>query len=551
MSLIPNVFRRILLAGSAAFASLLCLDSVAGSPAPEKTVLVTIVNGTLRGSDKNGAMIFKGVPYADSTSGENRFRAPQPVQDWEGERSATELGPLCPQEKSSMGKNEAIFEWYYQDEPMAENCLVLNIYTPDVKSNAKRPVMFYVHGGGYINGGGGGSGLDGSNLARFGDVVVVTINHRLNAFGYTAFTEDGFEDAANAGHLDIIAALEWVKHNITAFGGDPDNVTLFGQSGGGSKILSLLAMPGAQGLFHKAISMSGAAGLDIDAVDDMAPYVRALKDELGVQEPAALQDLPWNEILDARKRAVASSGLDGARPVIDGRHIDTLPMSAEGLRRHADIPLLLGFTRTESTLFFRSDMRNFSITEDQMRTRMKKVFGIGDAHINAIMEGYRSDNPSMTPSDILIAVASDVQFRIPLENAAITMASAERHAPVWMYNFSWTIPQNGGVLGSPHAVDIPFAFGTLDEAGAMIGAGDSALETSLNMMQAFVNFARHGDPNSERLPHWDPYTAENRAQMIIDASPRVVFDWRGAVRDELSTLKIDPFDRASLYRYQD
>ncbi|MBO0144630.1 carboxylesterase/lipase family protein [Agrobacterium sp. Ap1] len=514
-------------------------------------ITVKIRNGVLRGAQGHGAVSFKGVPYAASTAGANRFKAPQPVADWTGERDATRYGSLSPQ--INTGMSGEIFQWYNQNEPLGEDCCVLNVFTPDLKTDAKRPVMFYIHGGGYINGGGGGAGLDGSNLARYGDVVVVTINHRLNAFGYTNLSHldpVNFGDAANAGNLDIVAALEWVRDNITAFGGDPGSVTVFGQSGGGSKIMTLLAMPKAKGLFHRAISMSGAAGLNVDPAADMEPYVDAFIKELGVDPKnlVAAQKIPMQTVLDARNRAVAAS-FEGARPVIDGKHIVTRPMTPEGLAMHAGVPLLLGSTKTEASLFFQNDMRNFKLTDEQMRSRMRSVFKIEDTKIDAILAAYRKDAPDMTPSDVLVAVASDVQFRRPLTAAAEMKSGAAGQAPVYMYNFTWTIPWGGGVLGSPHAVDIPFAFGTVNEAGEMTGSGDHAMETAMNMMSAFVSFARTGDPNNDRMPEWKPYDATTRASMLINARCIAASDWRGEARREVADLKIDPFNRAALYKY--
>ncbi|MBY3416329.1 carboxylesterase/lipase family protein [Rhizobium laguerreae] len=515
-------------------------------------ITVRIRNGVLRGAQRNGVVSFKGIPYAASTAGANRFKAPQPVVDWTGERDASRYGSLSPQ--INTGMSGEIFQWYNQHEPLGEDCCVLNVFTPDLKADAMRPVMFYIHGGGYINGGGGGAGLDGSNLARYGDVVVVTINHRLNAFGYTNLSHldpDNFGDAANAGNLDIIAALEWVRDNIMAFGGDHGSVTVFGQSGGGSKIMTLLAMPKAQGLFHKAISMSGAAGLNVDPAKDMEPYVNALIKDLGVDPKnlAAIQEIPFQTVLDARSRAVTGS-FEGARPVIDGKHIVTRPMTPEGLAMHANVPLLLGSTKTEASLFFQSDMRNFKITEAQMRMRMGSVFKIDDAKIDTIIAAYRKDAPDMSPSDILVAVASDVQFRRPLTAAAEMKSGAPGQAPVYMYNFTWTIPWEDGVLGSPHAVDIPFAFGTVNEAGEMTGRGDDAMETAMNMMSAFVSFARTGNPNNDRMPEWNPYDETTRASMLIDAGCEAASDWRGAARRAIADLTIDPFNRAALYRYE-
>ncbi|WP_261336565.1 carboxylesterase/lipase family protein [Rhizobium leguminosarum] len=515
-------------------------------------VTAKIKNGILRGVRAKGALSFKGIPYAAGTAGANRFKAPQPVADWHGERDATKYGSLSPQ--INTGMSGPVFGWYNQDEPLGEDCCVLNVFTPDLDTNANRPVMFYIHGGGYINGGGGGAGLDGSNLARYGDVVVVTINHRLNAFGYTNLSHldpEHFGDAANAGNLDIVVALEWVRDNITQFGGDPGSVTVFGQSGGGSKIMTLLAMPKAQGLFHRAISMSGAAGLNVDPAAAMEPYVNTFIKELGVDPKnlAAAQQIPMQTVLDARIRAVAAS-FEGARPVIDGKHIVARPMTPEGLAMHAKVPMLLGSTKTEASLFFQSDMRNFTLTEEQMRVRLRTAFKIGDAKVGAIMAAYRKASPDMTPSDILVAVASDVQFRLPLTGAAETKSGATGQAPVYMYNFNWTIPWQNGVLGSPHAVDIPFAFGTVNEAGEMTGPGDDAMETSMNLMAAFVSFARTGNPNNARMPDWKPYDTTTRTTMLVDATCETASDWRADAPREVSTLMIDPFNRAALYRYE-
>ncbi|CAN7279181.1 carboxylesterase/lipase family protein [Neorhizobium tomejilense] len=517
-----------------------------------QSTTVGIRNGVLRGSLAKGAFSFKGIPYAASTAGANRFKAPQPVQDWAGERDATKYGSLSPQ--FNTGMSGPLFGWYNQNEPLGEDCCVLNVFTPDLDRNANRPVMFYIHGGGYINGGGGGAGLDGSNLARYGDVVVVTINHRLNAFGYTNLSHldaERFGDAANAGNLDIVAALAWVRDNIAAFGGDPGSVTVFGQSGGGSKIMTLLTMPKGQGLFHRAISMSGAAGLNVDPAAAMEPYANAFIKELGVDPKnlAAAQQIPMQAVLDARNRAVAAS-FEGARPVIDGKHIVTRPMTAEGLAMHARVPLMMGSTKTEASLFFQSDMRNFKLTDDQMRTRMRTVFKIDDRKVDAIMAAYRKASREMTPSDILVAVASDVQFRLPLTGAAETKSGASGQAPVYMYSFNWPIPWENGVLGSPHAVDIPFAFGTVNEAGEMTGSGDEAMETSMNLMSAFASFARTGNPNNDRMPKWKPYDTAARTTMLIDAKCEAATDWRGDALREVSTLKIDPFNRAALYKYE-
>ncbi|CAN5551064.1 carboxylesterase/lipase family protein [soil metagenome] len=538
-------------AAVAAFASpALIGTSHAAIPKP---VIVQTRNGALRGARCNGIASFKGVPYAADTSGANRFLAPQPVPPWTGERDATSYGPLCPQAKPKLG-SEDMFDWYDQPEPLGEACCVLNVFTPGLDSQARRPVMFYIHGGGFVNGGGGGDALDGTNLANFGDVVVVTINHRLNVFGYSDLSRAGprFADSANAGHLDIVAALAWVRDSIASFGGDPGNVTVFGQSAGGAKVTILLAMPEAQGLFHRAINMSGVHALDTDEPSAMAPYVDALVAELGLvsNDIAALQAVPYDKLLAARSRALTRSRLDGARPVIDGRHIVTRPMSEAGLAMHAKVPLMLGSTKTEASLFFQDDMRNFKLTDNQMRERMRTLFKIDDTRVDAIVAAYRRANDKLTPSETFIAAVSDVQYRLPLTRLAELKSAAARQAPVYMYSFNWEIPAMGGVLGAPHAVDIPFAFGTVDEAGPMVGKGPAPMETSLNMMSAFVSFARTGNPNNARMPTWGPYDATSRTTMLINEVCATASDYRGVELAAVAGLAVDPFDRAA-YRYKE
>jgi para-nitrobenzyl esterase len=533
---------------SASALGMLLPSLAAGATAP---ATVKVRNGTLRGMHDQGVFSFKGVPYAADTGGANRFRAPQPVANWTGVRDATAYGPLCPQVPQGMGE---MFAWYDAKGPMGEACCVLNVFTPGLDAKARRPVMFFIHGGGYINGGGATDAQDGTHLASAGDVVVVTINHRLNAFGFTDLSHldpEKYRDSANAGILDIVAALQWVRDNIASMGGDPGNVTVFGQSGGGSKIMVLLGMPSTRGLFHRAISMSGAAGLAIDPAPAMRPYVDVLVKETGAGPVnlGPLQSLSWEQLLAARTRAVIVSELDGARPVIDGRHVVATPMSAQGLPVHAQVPLLLGSTKTEASLFFMADMRNFKLTETQMRERLRSAFNIDDAKVDAIARAYRQSDAAMTPSEILIAKATDVQFRLPLEGAAVTKSDSAGQAPVYMYLFEWQIRREGGVLGTPHAVDIPFAFGNIDKAVAMTSPGDGAAATEQNLMAAFLAFARTGNPGNKRMPAWLPYNRETRTTMRVNARCETANDYRGAARLAVADLKIDPFNRAALYRY--
>ncbi|CAE6843664.1 carboxylesterase/lipase family protein [Paraburkholderia domus] len=518
----------------------------------DEEVIVEMENGKLRGVRKNGASCFKGIPYAAATGGTNRFMAPQPVENWAGIRDALKLGNRCCQERETFG-DAPILSWYGQTEPFGEDCCVLNVFTPGVDA-ARRPVMVYIHGGGYFTGGGGGAVLDGSNLAKFGDVVVVTLNHRLNAFGYTNLNhigEERFGDAANAGHLDLIAALKWVSRNIAAFGGDPGSVTLFGQSGGGSKIMVLMGMPAAKGLFHRAINMSGSTGTTVAPAATTEPYVNELLKQLGIEKGhlGTLQKLPADTLINARLAAVAAKR-EGARPVIDGRHVVASPMSPQGLALHASVPLLIGTTRTEATFYFASDPRNLRLTENQVKARIKAQFGVDDAKADDIMAAYRVDEPQRTPSELLVALITDTLFRIPMMHAADAKADANE-APVYMYNFVWKAPVDGGIWGSPHTIDIPFAFGNTDKATSLLGTGDDHREVSRNLMAAFVAFAKSGNPNNAHMPEWKPYNGLTRATMTVDVKCQAVNDFHGGDRIAGSQLRLEAYNRAALLTYSE
>jgi para-nitrobenzyl esterase len=549
----PETDRRSLLSGSVVAAAALATPSIL---VPERVAAATeatieIENGKLRGSQENGAVNFKGVPYAADTGGANRFMAPQPVANWSGVRDALGYGDRCPQIREY---RTGAFGWNTPTEPFGENCCVLNVYTPNLDANAKRPVMFYIHGGGYITGTGGSPGLDGTNLAKAGDVVVVTINHRLNVFGYTNLSHvdaELFGDAANAGQLDIVAALKWVKTNIAAFGGDPSNVTVFGQSGGGSKICVLLGMPGAKGLFHKAINMSGPTGFTPGKAESTEAFTNEVLKNLGVGKTniRKLQEVPAEALQKARTAAIAALKMDGSRPVIDGRHLPAGPVSAEGLPVHAQVPLVAGTVDTESTYYLSLDMRNFQVTAAQVKSRIMEQFKVDDAKADAIIAAYRQADPTRGPVEILYALATDVQFRGAMIRG-VEAKAADKKAPVWLYNFTWYSPVEGGVYRAPHAIDIPFAFGNTDKSVSMTGPGPDPAEVSRNVMSAFTTFARTGNPNNPHLPEWKPFDAETRPTMTFNVRCEVVNDFRRADRLASADLRLDPF-RRPLLRYSE
>jgi para-nitrobenzyl esterase len=496
--------------------------------------MIETENGKVRGQRNAFAFSFRGIPYAADTGGRHRFLAPQPAPRWAGVRDALTQGDRCPQTVEGIGQIP-VFAWYAQNGAFSENCCVLNVFTPDPQPGARRPVIFYLHGGGYASGSSNGPAVDGSRLAAFGDVVVVTVNHRLNVFGFTNLShldDERFGDAGHAGLLDVVAALRWVRRNIAAFGGDADNVTLMGESGGGNKAMVLLTMPAARGLFCRAINMSGASGLRLARPGQVAPYVEALLQELNIRrgELQRLQELPVEVLQQARQKAMAAVRGEGAQPVVDGRHVLASPFTPEGLALHACVPLMMGTTDTEATLFLgMAERRNLEVDERELKARLQAQFGLDASAADALIDAYRQDGPQRSAADILAYLASDVLARGALIEAVQAKAQAGQ-AAVYLYNFTWRVPQEGGAWRSPHAADIPFAFGTLDSARCMTGDDAAAAEVSRNMMAAVVAFARTGNPDNERMPHWKPYDAQDRATMVLDAECRLVDDFRSAGR---------------------
>ena len=342
-----------------------------------------------------------------------------------------------------------------------------------------------------------------------------------------------------------------MKNHIAAFGGDPGCVTLFGQSGGGSKITVLMGMPAAKGLFHRAINMSGVSGINVSPAAGTEPYVDAILAAVGVDRAnlRTLQEMPAETLLKAREQAVRARG-EGARPVIDGRHIPAGALAPQGLALHASVPLLMGNVETEATFYFRTDMRNFTVTADQVKARICAQFGVDDAQAAGIMDAYRQDGPGRTPADILTALVTDTMFRLPMIRAAEAKANA-RQGPVYLYNFAWKAPVDGGLWRAPHTIDIPFAFGNTDRSTALTGNGPQAAEVSRNLMAAFVAFARTGSPANPHMPPWEPYDVASRATMVVELDCRAVDDYLGADRRAGAELRLDPFNRDALVDYRD
>lgn len=502
-------------------------------------VEVEIASGKIKGGHSRGALAFKGIPYAGSVSGKNRFKAPPPIAPWTGVRDATRLGPPALQSPGTT---------YGEHEPAyAEECLVLNVWTPAIKDGGKRPVMFYCHGGGFSSGSGGQNIQDGAHLAAAYDVVVVAINHRLGLLGFLYLGEVGGADYATSGNqgiLDIVAALQWVKTNISVFGGDPSNVMVFGESGGGFKTCSLLAMPAAQGLIHKAGVQSGAMrkAMPKEVASETAARVLA---GLGISDVSKLADVPAERLLAIQLQGAKGPlgtatkaweaehpSVPGAPPrdggpgewgtVLDGTVLPRHPFSPDATPLAANIPLLIGHAKDEATFNMRDNPAFFKIDEAGL-VAMGKPY-LGD-RIEQILALYKKTRPRASVPELGIAIMT----AMGLGTNTITIADLKSHqgAPVYRYRYDYqsNVPIKGTdwTLRAGHASDISVFFLNY-EILDLQGNGPGLAETSKAMSSYFASFARNAVPVAEGQPAWPRYDTESRATMLINARCEAVND---------------------------
>lgn len=516
--------RRSLLKGTAS-ASLLLGGSMA-MPAfaqdlrnAQPTAEVKTSAGTLRGVMQSGVNAFFGVPYGEPAVGKLRFAAPAPVKPWSGTRDAVRIGNRSPQDVAAgLGVLPEVFA-LDRAEPMGEDCLSFNVWTPAL-GKGNRPVMVWLHGGGFTSGSGGWLLYDGARLARNQDVVVVSVNHRLNIFGHlylAGLGGDEYADSGNAGLLDIVAVLEWVRENIAGFGGNADNVTVFGQSGGAGKVCNLLALESAKGLFHRAIAMSGAALTAIKPEQATAQAER-LMNQLGLQknQVSRLRELSMEQLLVAYA-AIPGMGLG---PVLDGKNHKRDPFTPDAPAISKDIPLMLGSTEHEVN-FFRTTPVD-PIDDATLQNLLMQATRRDAAGVSALVATYKSEFGVRPNAEMNQIIASDNFRRGVIATGALK--SAQGGAPVYMYYFNWKSTARDGKLGAYHCLDIPFAFDNVDVGAAMTGAGQDRYELAARMSTAFANFARSGNPNHAGLPAWPVYDDKVRATMFFNASPAVVND---------------------------
>lgn len=490
-------------------------------------------SGKVQGYISNGIYTYHGISYAQA---DERFVEAHEVEPWEGVRMAFDYGPISPQEATGNipgGDN------------MDNNCQNLNIWTPGIQDEGKRPVMVWLHGGGFST----GSSIeqtyyDGENLSKKGDVVVVSVNHRLNVLGHLNLSQygDQYKNSANVGMTDIIDALQWIQDNIEEFGGDPDNVTVFGESGGGAKVLALMTSPYAKGLFHKGIVESGATetmGVILTPEDASERVTELTLEKLGITPDRIdeLQNVSYEELTAASNEALAQAGEEfqipaalgsgyslSWEPVVDGDFLPTDPVTEDSFAEAGrDIPLLIGSNLNEwETVDLMSNQAETQYdnkttwTEEETRQHLEEKYGDQtDEIVDAFLKAY----PHRTAADALY-VDSRV-IRLPILKIMSHKAD-QGGAPVYAYMFNWESPVLPGTIMAFHTSEIPFVFNNIDKAVMQIGGGEEARRIEDAMSQAWINFARTGDPSTEEM-EWPAYTREEGATMMFDTVQEVVY----------------------------
>jgi len=508
----------------------------------ENIAVVSTKYGKVRGYIDNGIFAFRGIPYAKA----DRFMPPQPPDSWDGVRQTTIYGPQAMQAKAQnwKGQSDENFGFRFCVEPMDEKeCFVLNVWSNGINDGKKRPVWVWIHGGGYSAGSANQLPFfDGRSLAQKGDIVVVTVNHRLNTLGYLDLRGLGgkYSESVNLGMQDLVAALQWVRDNIVNFGGDPNIVTIDGQSGGGGKVSTLMAMPSAAGLFHRVIVQSGSSLTVGDGQASKAfglAFIKALG--ITVEEADKLNDFTYDELVAASRKATtimkesgqAPMGRGGEGPTLDGKYIVQHPFDPTPADFSKNVPMLIGSNLNESG--YRNRQLITPQTMDQVKATLTERYGAenADKYIAAYKKAYPNDNK---PQHILTtAVRSNA-----LKQAAVK--NAQGGAPVYVYLFEWQSPVNDGSLGAAHGMELPFMFNNIAMARTLTGGGKDAYALADKISSAWISFVKTGNPNCKVLPKWEAYSPQKGATMIFDNKCVVRYNFDKQLIDLVSSLSAAP-----------
>ncbi|HME07588.1 MAG TPA: carboxylesterase family protein [Bryobacteraceae bacterium] len=496
------------------------LWGVAPEAKPDDFPVAETRSGKLRGMAFGPIICFRGIYYGASTSGKNRFMPPQPVTSWTGIKEAFAYGNICPQFPANASQDYTrMIEWDKQPGGMGEDCLNLNLWTPGLADGRKRPVFVSFHGGGFTAGSSNSPGYHGEPLARYADAAVVTVNHRLASFGFAHFGEildERFAASGTVGMQDLVASLQWIHDNIANFGGDPDKVMIFGQSGGGRKVSAITAMPSGKGLFQRAAVQSGSIST-LMTREAATRNAKILMQELGISgsQPAALQEVPYLKFLEAQGAAMKKTGGMGFIPVVDGKVIPQDPFEPAASEVSKDVPMIIGTMLGESAL----SMSNYNLDEAGLEEFARKRFG---AEADKVLAAYRKAYPAASPYFLETRIDTQMDRRARALHQA-DRKSAQGGAPAWVYRFDYPSPGYGGKFGPVHGTDVSLVFHNsltnIDSAPA-----PEMLAIMEQISSAWVAFAKTGDPNNPRMPQWPAYNQETRTTMLFDTTTRAVQD---------------------------